>query len=76
MITGDFAHHPCQFARPDWATTADVDPDQAVATRRQLLGELAGEPVLVIGTHFSGPTAGHVVADGDAWRLVVDAQNT
>jgi hypothetical protein len=25
--------------------------------------------VLVIGTHFAGPTAGHIVRDGDAWRL-------
>jgi len=75
MITGDFAHHPCQFARPDWSTLADVDPAAGIETRKRLLGELAGEPVLVIGTHFSGPTAGHVIADGDAWRLVVDERN-
>jgi glyoxylase-like metal-dependent hydrolase (beta-lactamase superfamily II) len=72
MITGDFSHHPCQFARPEWASTADVDPSEAEATRRRLLGEVAGEPVLVMGTHFSGPTAGHVVADGDSCRLLVD----
>lgn len=74
MITGDFAHHPCQFARLDWSSTADSDPLQAAETRRDVLGRVAGEPVLVIGTHFSGPTAGHVVADGDAFRLVVDAR--
>ena len=71
MITGDFAHHPCQMAHPEWSSTADYDPEQAEATRRQILGELAGEPVLMIGTHFSGPTAGHVVRDGDAFRLDV-----
>jgi glyoxylase-like metal-dependent hydrolase (beta-lactamase superfamily II) len=75
MITGDFAHHPCQFARPEWSTLADVDPAAGIETRKRLLGELAGEPVLVIGTHFSGPTAGHVIADGDAWRLVVEERN-
>jgi hypothetical protein len=32
---------------------------------------LAGEPVLVIGTHFAGPTAGHVVRDGNAFKLIV-----
>lgn len=74
MITGDFAHHPCQFARLDWSSTADSDPLQAAATRREVLGGVAGEPVLVIGTHFSGPTAGHVIADGDAFRLVVDGE--
>ncbi len=71
LITGDFAHHPCQFARPEWCSTADFDRSAGEATRRRLLGELAGKPILVIGTHFAGPTAGHVVADGSAFRLVV-----
>jgi glyoxylase-like metal-dependent hydrolase (beta-lactamase superfamily II) len=71
MITGDFAHHPCQMAHPEWPSTADFDPRAAEATRRRILGELAGEPVLMIGTHFSGPTAGHVVGDGAGFRLLV-----
>ena len=71
MITGDFAHHPCQMAHPEWASTADYDAKAAEATRRRILGELAGEPVLMIGTHFAGPTAGRVVRDGDAFRLDV-----
>jgi glyoxylase-like metal-dependent hydrolase (beta-lactamase superfamily II) len=71
MITGDFAHHPCQMAYPEWSSTADFDPAAAEATRRRIFGDLAGEPVLVIGTHFAGPTAGHVVRDGKAFKLVV-----
>jgi len=71
MITGDFAHHPCQMAHPEWSSTADFDPAAAEATRRRIFGELAGEPVLVIGTHFAGPTAGHVVREGKAFKLVV-----
>jgi hypothetical protein len=58
LITGDFAHHPCQFARPEWCSTADFDRAEGEATRRRLLAELAGTRVLVIGTHFAGPTAG------------------
>src|SRR6202789_1072165 len=30
LITGDFMHHPCQIARPEWGTTADSDPDQGI----------------------------------------------
>ena len=30
---------------------------------------LAGTPVLVIGTHFAGATAGRIVSDGDTYRL-------
>jgi glyoxylase-like metal-dependent hydrolase (beta-lactamase superfamily II) len=71
LITGDFMHHPCQIARPDWSSAADSDPDQARLTRERMLGELCDKPVLVIGTHFAGATAGHIVRDGDAYRLAV-----
>lgn len=71
LITGDFAHHPCQLAHPEWASTADYDTQASTETRRRMFGALAGDGTLVIGTHFAAPTAGHVVADGDAWRLAV-----
>jgi glyoxylase-like metal-dependent hydrolase (beta-lactamase superfamily II) len=71
LITGDFMHHPCQIARPHWSSTADSDPDEARRTRERMLAELSGRPVLVIGTHFAGATAGRIVRDGDAYRLDV-----
>jgi glyoxylase-like metal-dependent hydrolase (beta-lactamase superfamily II) len=71
LITGDFIHHPCQMARPEWSSTADHDASRAIATRRTMFSRLAGTPTLVIGTHFAGPTAGRVVKDGDAFRLEV-----
>jgi glyoxylase-like metal-dependent hydrolase (beta-lactamase superfamily II) len=71
LITGDFMHHPCQIAHPEWDTTADSDPAQGVRTRQEMFGRLAGTPVLVIGTHFAGATAGHIVRDGDSYRLAV-----
>jgi glyoxylase-like metal-dependent hydrolase (beta-lactamase superfamily II) len=70
LITGDFMHHPCQIARPEWSSTADSDPDAAQRTRRLMLTRLCDNPILVIGTHFAGRTAGHIVRDGDAFRLV------
>ncbi|MBV9247772.1 MAG: MBL fold metallo-hydrolase [Acetobacteraceae bacterium] len=71
LITGDFMHHPCQIAHPEWATTADSDPEQGIRTRRNMFEHLAGAPVLVIGTHFAGATAGRIIRDGDSYRLVV-----
>lgn len=71
LITGDFVHHPCQMARLDWSSTADFDAAAAVETRRRVFDHLADTPTLVIGTHFAGPTAGRLVRDGDAYRLVV-----
>ena len=69
VITGDMIHHPCQIAHPDWSTTADVDQSASAATRASFLNRYADGPVLIIGTHFAGPTAGKLVRDGDAYRL-------
>ncbi len=71
IITGDFMHHPCQIARPDWCATVDYDQTQAHQTRLDFFQKYADRPVLIIGTHFAGPSAGHLVRDGDAYRLDV-----
>ena len=71
MITGDFMHHPCQIAHPEWSTLADSDAEQGIATRRRMFQRLAGTPVLIIGTHFAGATAGRLVTDGDSYRMDV-----
>jgi glyoxylase-like metal-dependent hydrolase (beta-lactamase superfamily II) len=66
LLTGDVAHHPCQMAHLDWSSTADSDPAQSIATRRDLFSRVADKPVLVIGGHFN---AGHVRRDGDAFKF-------
>ena len=68
LLTGDVAHHPCQMAHLDWSSTADSDPVQSAATRRQLFGRFADTPTLVIGGHFN---AGHIRRAGDAFKFVV-----
>ena len=35
LITGDFVHHPCQMAHPEWASAPDYDADQSIRTRRR-----------------------------------------
>jgi glyoxylase-like metal-dependent hydrolase (beta-lactamase superfamily II) len=61
LITGDMTHHPVQWAEPDWKMPADSDSAAAAATRRRIASSLADEPVLVIGTHYAPPCAGHLV---------------
>jgi glyoxylase-like metal-dependent hydrolase (beta-lactamase superfamily II) len=73
LITGDFVHHPCQMAHPEWCSSADTDREQGIATRKRVFESLAGKPVLVIGTHFATPTAGRVVKDGAVWRFDAEA---
>ena len=60
LITGDCIHHPCQMTRTQWCSSADFDSAQGQKTREGLLQRYADEAVLVIGTHFATPTAGHV----------------
>ncbi|MFD4026016.1 MBL fold metallo-hydrolase [Streptomyces sp. NPDC058576] len=69
LISGDCVHHPVQLAHPVIGACVDIDPRQSEATRRELLGFLAGTDTLFLGTHFAPPTAGRVVAHGDAYRL-------
>ena len=69
LITGDCIHHPCQMSRTDWCSSADFDQAQGKATRESLLGRYVDSGVLIIGTHFATPTAGHVKprSEGGYW---------
>ncbi|MEH6910348.1 MAG: MBL fold metallo-hydrolase [Oceanicoccus sp.] len=72
LITGDFVHHPCQMARPDWAAAVDTDPNESTETRCRQFTEHAQSSTLIIGTHFATPTAGYIRQDGDVWKFDAD----
>jgi glyoxylase-like metal-dependent hydrolase (beta-lactamase superfamily II) len=61
VITGDCVHTPFQLAEPQCGISVDADPAAAHATRTRLVDAYADRPVLLIGTHFPPPTAGHLV---------------
>jgi glyoxylase-like metal-dependent hydrolase (beta-lactamase superfamily II) len=69
VITGDLMHHPVQCGEPDWATNFDVDAEAARKTRRAFLDKYRDGKVLVLGTHFASPTAGHIQSDGKVFRF-------
>lgn len=69
VITGDIAHHPCQIAHREWLCTADNDASAAAHTRDQFVRQHADTPTLIVGTHFAGPTAGHIITDGESYRF-------
>jgi glyoxylase-like metal-dependent hydrolase (beta-lactamase superfamily II) len=69
VITGDLMHHPVQCGEPAWAANFDIDPDAARATRRAFLEKYKDGKVLVLGTHFAAPTAGHIQSDGEVFRF-------
>ena len=50
-----------------------VDLEQAITTRKGFLTRYADRPVLVLGTHFAGPTAGWFESHGSSWRFSVES---
>ena len=60
LITGDCIHHPCQIEHLDWASSADFDQAASTTTRAELMERYANKDILIIGTHFATPTAGHL----------------
>jgi hypothetical protein len=69
IITGDILHSPVQIAVPDWIGNFDMDPALSAQQRARFVKTSADKPLLVIGSHFPQPTAGHIVSDGDSWRF-------
>ena len=70
IITGDAIHHPAQLAHPEWGSTSDSDSTAAHQSRIDLLERCVSTRALLIGSHFAEPSAGLIVRDGSAYRLV------
>ena len=71
VISGDLMHHPIQLGHPDWKCTFDTDWQQGCKTRREFAERYADRPVLVLGTHFATPSAGHIVKHDGAFRFKI-----
>jgi glyoxylase-like metal-dependent hydrolase (beta-lactamase superfamily II) len=68
LCTGDVALHPVHLERPDWYTSADLAPQQALVSRSRLLDMAVAQQTLVHAFHFPYPGLGHVIRKGDAWQ--------
>jgi len=61
MILGDVLMHPAQVSEPEWGSIFDMDRDQAIATRKKLLGRLEMEAMTAAQCHLPQPGFGLVV---------------
>ena len=68
VITGDMIHTPLQIAEVGRSSAFDFDQRAAAETRASFLERYADD-ALVIGTHWGGPGAGRIVADGEGWAI-------
>jgi hypothetical protein len=58
------------MAHLDWSSTADSDPRQSAATRRDLFSRFADTPTLVMGGHFDAAISGAraMPSSSSPWR--------
>jgi glyoxylase-like metal-dependent hydrolase (beta-lactamase superfamily II) len=65
----DVAHRSDSgLQHPEWSVIFDYDAEQAIASRRQILGQIATDRTMVLGYHFAFPGLGYVEAAGSAFR--------
>jgi glyoxylase-like metal-dependent hydrolase (beta-lactamase superfamily II) len=71
IVGGDvLTNTAISFARPDWPIGSDFDRDRGIATRKQLLDQLATDRIALIGFHMAWPGAGRVERNGSAYRFI------
>ncbi|KAB1071465.1 MBL fold metallo-hydrolase [Methylobacterium planeticum] len=71
MMWTDVVHLPAiQFRQPEAGVVFDVDGEQARATRKRVLDEVASERSFIAGSHLEFPALGYVVREGAGYRFV------
>ena len=61
LIIGDVTVNPAQVTEPDWVFAFDMDPVQAVQTRKRMIERAEAEEALLIACHFPHPGHGRLV---------------
>src|SRR6056297_2868901 len=73
MVVGDaIGNGHLALAHPDWASGADQDAGQGIATRLRLLDQLATDGMPMVGFHLPEGGLGRVERAGDAYRFVAE----
>ena len=60
--------HPLHLQHPEWHTAFEISTEQALDTRRRVLGQAASEQSLVLAYYFPFPGLGRVQARGRGWE--------
>lgn len=65
MLIADAAnHYVLSMQRPDWHFGFDADKDDAVASRKKLMGMIAADKIPFTGYHLPFPAVGYLQAKG------------
>lgn len=63
-----FFNEAFDLEHPKWQTGFDLNPQQAVTTRRRLLDQIVDNRTMVIAYHMPFPALGHVRSRGDHYE--------
>ena len=64
LFTGDLFYHAMQVEHPDWCSQYDLDPAQAIASRKKIYRMAVDDKVLILPAHAPLPGIGHIIWDG------------
>lgn len=73
VFIGDVIHHLLQVYYPDWNFPKNSDAEQARASRRMVLDDIAATGALILPGHVGFPFAGRIEKVADAYRPVFPA---
>jgi glyoxylase-like metal-dependent hydrolase (beta-lactamase superfamily II) len=68
LVIGDAVLHPIHLEHVDWYAAVDIDPEQAMTTKRQLLNQATANKTMVQAFHFPFPGLGYIVQKGEGWQ--------
>jgi glyoxylase-like metal-dependent hydrolase (beta-lactamase superfamily II) len=71
LIWTDIVHSTAlQFPEPERSIAFDLDPPQAIATRKKVMEMVATDRVMIAGMHIGFPGVGHVVKAGTGYAFL------
>ena len=71
IFVADITNNPLLFVRnPEWQAMFDMDPAEAVATRRRMLDQAAAEKQLLFFFHAPFPGVAYVSKSGDRYEYL------
>ncbi len=71
LIWTDIIHSTVlQFPEPERSIAFDLDPPQAIATRKKVLDMVTADRLMIAGMHIGFPGVGHVVKSGSGYAFL------
>lgn len=61
LIIGDVVTNPAQVTETEWVFAFDMEPDQAIQTRKQMIDRAEADDALLVACHFPHPGHGRLI---------------